>query len=41
MKIDNSHDKFFKDIFSNKDEAVGILKGALPAGSVERIIVVV
>ena len=30
MELSNSHDKFFKEIFSNKENAVGFLQGALP-----------
>jgi predicted transposase YdaD len=30
MKITNPHDKYFKEVFSNTDEAIAFLKGSLP-----------
>jgi predicted transposase/invertase (TIGR01784 family) len=38
MELSNSHDKFFKEVFSNKEEAVDLLKGSLPgelAGNID------
>ena len=37
MKIINAHDKFFKEIFSNKEEAIGLLQNTLPKKIVENI----
>jgi predicted transposase/invertase (TIGR01784 family) len=37
MKIIKAHDKFFKEIFSNKEEAIGLLKNTLPKKIVENI----
>ena len=37
MNVTSSHDKFFKEIFSNKEEAVELLKGSLPKELVKNI----
>ena len=37
MELANSHDKFFKEIFSNKENAVDILRGTLPKNITKNI----
>ncbi len=37
MRIIKAHDKFFKEIFSNKEEAIGLLRNTLPKRIVENI----
>ncbi len=37
MKIIKAHDKFFKEIFSNKEEAIGLLQNTLPKEIVKNI----
>jgi len=37
MDITGSHDKFFKEIFSNKENAAGFLRGTLPGNISENI----
>ena len=37
MKTINSHDKYFKEVFSKKEEATAFLKGSLPKELVKNI----
>ncbi len=37
MKITNPHDKYFKEVFSNTDDAIAFLKGSLPQELAENI----
>ncbi|RLD53387.1 MAG: hypothetical protein DRJ05_16585 [Bacteroidetes bacterium] len=30
LKLNNPHDKFFKETFSNKEEATDLIRNALP-----------
>ena len=37
ISINNSHDKFFKETFSNKEEAIDLLRNALPKQLLEKV----